>query len=102
MVTEMKIINNPSQILSNSLGLFAETKEKGAVSFSDMFAESLKNADRLEKESQNFSEKIASGQVDNIHEAMIAAQKADISMQLILQVRNKVLDAYREITRMQI
>lgn len=100
----MKIMNNPNQgINTNSLGLFNEaTVKKDTVSFSDMFIESLKNTDRLEKESQDYSARLASGQLDNIHEAMIAAQKADISMQLILQVRNKVLDAYREITRMQI
>jgi len=44
-------------------------------------------------------EKVVKGSM-GIHEAMIAASKADISLRLLLQIRNKVLDAYREISRM--
>lgn len=45
---------------------------------------------------------LLTGQTTNIHETMIALQKADVSFQLMLQVRNKIVGAYEEIMRMQL
>jgi flagellar hook-basal body complex protein FliE len=42
------------------------------------------------------------GQTANLHETMIALEKADVSFQLMLQVRNKIVGAYEEIMRMQL
>ncbi|MBM7613653.1 flagellar hook-basal body complex protein FliE [Alkaliphilus hydrothermalis] len=84
------------------LGLFDEASEKSQGNFKELLAEAINNTNRLEKTSEDYSLKLASGQLENIHEAMIAAQKADTSLQFMMQIRNKVLDAYREITRMQI
>lgn len=47
-------------------------------------------------------EKLQTGESRNLHEVMIAMEKADISMRLLVQVRNKVVDAYQEIMRMQV
>ncbi len=47
-------------------------------------------------------EKLQSGESKNIHEVMISMEKADISMRLTVQMRNKVLEAYQEIMRMQV
>ena len=43
-----------------------------------------------------------SGEVEDVHTAMIAMQKADLSFQLLMQVRNKLVEAYREVMRMQV
>lgn len=99
----MKINNiNLVSELNRGLGLFETAHTEKTTSFQDMLSNAIKNVDSLEKASEDYSVKLASGQLDNIHEAMIAAQKADVSMQYMIQIRNKVLDAYREITRMQI
>lgn len=45
---------------------------------------------------------LLTGRTNNIHETMIALQKADVSFQVMLQVRNKVVSAYEEIMRMQL
>ena len=45
---------------------------------------------------------LATGQSQNIHQAMIAMQQADISFQLMMAIRNKLVSAYEEIQRMQI
>jgi len=58
-------------------------------------ANNLSEADRLSRESA------AGGPVD-LHDVMIAMEKADISLRLLVQVRNKALDAYQEIMRMQV
>ncbi|HOM03249.1 MAG TPA: flagellar hook-basal body complex protein FliE [Acetivibrio sp.] len=71
-------------------------------SFSNYLSNAIKQVDELEKQSKAVAEDFAAGKTDNIHEVMIAAQKADIALQFTLQIRNKILDAYNEIMRMQI
>jgi flagellar hook-basal body complex protein FliE len=44
---------------------------------------------------------LATGQADHLHQTMIAVEKADLSFELMLQIRNKVVAAYDEISRMQ-
>lgn len=68
------------------------------------FGEAIKNAvqrvDHLERESNQSAIDLLQGKAD-VSETMIALQKSDLSMRMLLTVRNKVLDAYREIMRMQ-
>ena len=45
--------------------------------------------------------KLITGEVEDLHQVMIAAQKASITLDLTIQVRNKVVEAYQEIMRMQ-
>ena len=47
-------------------------------------------------------EQLVSGRTKNIHETMLAVERADTSLKLMMQVRNKIIDAYREIMRMQV
>lgn len=47
-------------------------------------------------------ERLATGQSDSIHETMLALTKADLSMRVFMEVRNKVIDAYQEVMRMQL
>lgn len=46
--------------------------------------------------------RLAAGQADNLHDVMLSLEKAKMSFELMLQVRNKVLEGYQEIMRMQI
>lgn len=70
------------------------------------FGEYLKNAlgevNNLQKESDNMSKALAAGQVEDISQVVVAAEKADIALQLTLAVRNKAVEAYQEIMRMQV
>ena len=45
---------------------------------------------------------LVAGRTKNIHETMLAIQKADLSLKTMMQVRNKILEAYKEIMRMQV
>jgi flagellar hook-basal body complex protein FliE len=45
---------------------------------------------------------VLSGEVQDVHSAMTAMQKADLSFQMMMQVRNKLIDAYHEVMRMQV
>ena len=44
----------------------------------------------------------ASGEVENVHEVMIAMTKAEVSFKFMMETRNKLIDAYKEIMKMQV
>ncbi len=69
------------------------------------FMEYLKNAlgevDGLQKEAAASADKLALGNEAYLHNTMIAYEKANLALQLTIEVRNRVVEAYQEITRMQ-
>jgi len=81
---------------------FNEKQAEEKVSFQDLMMEALSNANQLEKESDSITNDFIAGKTDSIHSVLIAAEKAALSLELIVEVRNKVLDAYNEIMRMQV
>jgi flagellar hook-basal body complex protein FliE len=72
------------------------------ASFRDIMMKALKDVSGLEKQADSITEDFIAGRTDSIHSVLIAAEKASISLELIVEVRNRVLDAYSEIMRMQI
>ena len=80
-----------------------ETKEvAGVKSFGEYLQGELQNVNDLQHESDRMSAALAAGQVDDISQVIVAAEKADIALQLTLAVRNKAVEAYQEIMRMQV
>jgi flagellar hook-basal body complex protein FliE len=73
---------------------------KGEKSFGEVLTASIQEVNRLQGEANHAIEELASGETKNIHETMIALEKAEISFKLMLQVRNKILEAYQEVMRM--
>ena len=76
-------------------------KSEGA-NFSDVLKESLKEVNDLQIEGQKAMSDLATGQVKDLHQAAIAINKAELSMKMMLEVRNKAINAYKEILRTQI
>ncbi|QGG48166.1 flagellar hook-basal body complex protein FliE [Heliorestis convoluta] len=74
----------------------------GGKSFSAFLKDSIDSVNQLHSESSRQTKALVSGQTENIHEVMIAAEKASIATSMTLQVRNKVMEAYQEIMRMQV
>ena len=70
-------------------------------SFAENLAESLDKVNNLQKEADKAIEDFATGET-NIHETMIAVNKADLAFRLTMQVRNKIVEAYQEVMRMQV
>ncbi|WP_163530557.1 flagellar hook-basal body complex protein FliE [Halobacillus ihumii] len=72
----------------------------------EAFASSLKQAINTVNEAQIASDAktkaLARGEVNDLHGVMIASQKASITMQTTIEIRNKVIDAYKEMMRMQV
>jgi len=75
--------------------------ENTAIPFADYLKEALNTTNSLLTEADYLADQFAAGKTDNIHQVMIAAEKADVALQFTLQIRNKILDAYNEIMRMQ-
>ncbi len=69
--------------------------------FGDRIKEALSEANDLQLNAAGVADQFAKGEIENVHDVMIAAEKASVSLELVLEVRNKLLDAYREIMRMQ-
>jgi len=70
------------------------------TSFSETMSESLTKVNSMQAEKSGMIEEFASGERQNVHELMISLQKAGLAMRMTSAVRNKVLEAYKELSRM--
>lgn len=77
------------------------TSESGK-SFADTLKEAVSSVNELQKSSDTFAQNIATGKTDDVAGAMIAAERADIALRVMVQVRNKIIDAYSEVMKMQV
>ncbi len=86
-------------------GFCGNIKNDSNSSFNTKFSERLKKAlreiDDLQENADKLSRELAIGHSAPLHETMIALEKADISLRLFIQVRNKIVEAYREVMHMQ-
>jgi len=71
-------------------------------SFVDFLYKALQNVDNLQKEADYQNELFVMGVTSNPQDAIVASEKASLALSLTLQIRNKVIDAYNEIMRMQV
>jgi len=69
--------------------------------FGDLLVESIGQVDRLEEQARTSVEGLMSGRGVDVHEAMIATEKAEMGFELVLSVRNKALAAYQQVMGMQ-
>jgi flagellar hook-basal body complex protein FliE len=70
--------------------------------FGDVLKQAVTEINQLQNSADKAITGVQLGQSGSIHEAMIALEKADISFRAMMQVRNKILEAYQEIMRMQV
>jgi flagellar hook-basal body complex protein FliE len=73
-----------------------------APSFGEAMREVLESTNRLQEQADNEIQALAVGKNGDLHKTMIAMEEADVSFQLLMQIRNKIVAAYQEIMRMQI
>ena len=70
--------------------------------FANMLTEIVGEVETQQQAADNAVQQLHAGGAKNLHEAMIAMEQADISIRFMVQVRNKALEAYQEIMRMQV
>ncbi len=91
-------INSLGDITKSSINNLSNTKAVNG-DFSSMLNESIKEVNKLQKEGDKAMSDLATGSVKDLHQAAIAIDKAEISMKLMLEVRNKALNAYKELSK---
>jgi flagellar hook-basal body complex protein FliE len=79
-----------------------QTKTGSAGGFSDALSKAVSEVNSLHQNADKAIQNVQGGQSDSLHEAIIALEKADVSFRAMLTVRNKLIDAYQEIMRMQV
>jgi flagellar hook-basal body complex protein FliE len=70
--------------------------------FTDSLNGLIKDVNSMQKESADMTDRLIKGEPVDIHDVMIASEKAKTGFQLLIEMRNKFVDMYHEVTRMQI
>ena len=77
------------------------SSQEASLPFGNFFNDALKEVNQLQVDSAEITKKMVLGEVEDIHQVMIAAEKASLALNLTMQIRNKLVEAYQEISRMQ-
>lgn len=96
-------INGVSQPLSiSSMSKPLQSPGESQANFANILKASIENVNEVGILSDIKTEALINGEIDDLHEVMIAAQKASITVETTVQIQKKVIDAYNEIMRMQV
>jgi flagellar hook-basal body complex protein FliE len=79
----------------------SNVKKSGSSDFSEIMKGLTKEVDEKLNTADQKIQQFALGQSQDLHEVVVASEKADIALRFLLQLRNKLLDAYQEMMRMQ-
>lgn len=71
-------------------------------SFQELLSKAIESTQDTLDTSQAQTDALLTGQIDNLHDIPIATTKAELALDLVIQVRNKAVDAYNEVMRMQV
>jgi flagellar hook-basal body complex protein FliE len=87
---------------SDSVTLGASSVERPNKAFGDMLVEGLQNLEGVTDRADGLAVQAATGDLSNIHDYTIAASEAQVTTQLTVAVRNRAVEAFNEIMRMQV
>ncbi len=93
-------INQPGFTITGPLTSQDKPKAKGP-DFVDTLKDAINSTNKLAKDSEQAAIDLSSGKSPNIHEAMIAMQKADISLRLLVKMTNKIIEGYKELNALR-
>jgi len=79
-----------------------DTESIGPGTFAEMLADSINNVQELQAETDRLSVDLALGKPVELHQVMLAATKTQIAMELLIEMRNRLIEAYQEISRMPV
>lgn len=98
----MSSINNISKIGTSDLLKQKNKIESSGGAFAETLKSALDDVNKLQEKKEVAVADLATGQVKDLHQAAMAIGKAEMSMKLMLEIRNKALNAYKEIGRTQL
>ncbi len=99
MQIERVALRPVQEAAKNSPAPAADGKGKA---FGELLAEAMDEVNGLVQDSQQKSVALAQGRIEDVSQVMIATEKASLAVQLTMQVRNKAVEAYQEVMRMQV
>ena len=71
------------------------------MSFEEMLSSSMKQVNTLQNEADEMVRKLAIGDVDDISEVVLASSRAEVALRMFMELRNKFVEAYQQLSRMQ-
>jgi flagellar hook-basal body complex protein FliE len=101
-MNDLMIGLNPKMQLPEIPRAKSQPDASGGANFGAILRDAISTTNQLQKQSSQEIEKIMTGESQDLHATMIAVQKADVSFQMMMQVRNKLVQAYQEIMRTQV
>ncbi len=79
-----------------------KAKEAAGPDFKDVLMQNLQQVNQLQQDAQTAIEDVVAGKRDDMAAVLAAKQKADVAFQMLLQVRNKMMDAYEEVKQIRV
>ncbi len=101
----MSLISGVGDVSSVATGInqLAGTEYEGTSNlFSSMLSDAIQQADDAHVAASEDTQALLSGEIDDLAQVMISGTKSELALDLVVQVRNKVIDAYTEIMAMQV
>lgn len=92
-------LQKPNEVLGNQRKILGQDEQDST--FGDLMKEAINSVNDAQKNADNMVTDFVSGKTDNVHEVMISMEKAQLSFQLMTEIRNKIVDTYQELSRMQ-
>lgn len=96
-ISSISNVLNPSAVNQNQNSAKLDNK-----SFESMLSDAINDVNKEQVEGYKAMEGLATGKVTNLQEAVQQIEEAELSMKLALEVKNKALNAYKEVMRMQV
>jgi len=90
------------QNIKSALPTFNSVEKTSGKEFKNLMSGLVEEVKNNQAESNRLTEQLITGGDVELHEVMIAGEKAKTSLQLLMEIRNKALDMYKELTRIQI
>lgn len=102
-LTQINGLNSllPTQAIGGAAGIGADAAVSGK-GFKQYLMESLQQVNQLQQEADAKVDGLLTGQSDNVVEVFSAVRKADVAFSLLMEMRNKMMDAYQELQQMRI
>lgn len=104
-INNLQILKNISAVNSKIDGISKRSDELGKTvgaeeeSFKDVLGKFVGDVNQLQKQADTSVNKLASGEITDIHSVMVKVEEANLSFSLMMEIRNKIVEGYKEILR---
>jgi flagellar hook-basal body complex protein FliE len=96
------VIENIAGLGASQINKLASKPDKNQLNFAEMVKNNINETNNLLNMADEHTKDFAVGDMQNLHEVMIAVEEANLALNYTMQIRNKVIEGYQEIMRMQI